>query len=498
LNFNSSEFLVFFPIATIVYYLIPFRFRYIWLLICSYYFYMCWNPVYVLLIIFSTVVTWISGMALESVKKAGWTKERTNRSKKLCVALSFVLNLAVLAYFKYAGFFIGNINSVLSHIHVSYKVPAVDILLPVGISFYTFQALSYTMDVYRDDISAEKNFLRYSLFVSFFPQLVAGPIERSKNLLKQLNEEHPFSYGQARSGLFLMMWGFFLKMVVADRIAIFVDNVYSFYTTYTGWYLIVATVLFAIQIYCDFGGYSAIAMGAAQVMGFRLTDNFNAPYLSYSTADFWRRWHISLTNWFRDYVYIPLGGSRRGTIRRYFNIMVVFFLSGLWHGAGWGYIIWGALNGLYQVIGDILKPVMNKAVRVFHVDRDSFSHRLLRMITTFILIDLSWVFFRTNSFSASIIIIRSMLTAGNIWVLFDDSIFNLGLDQKNFFVLFLSVLLLVFADLMKRKGVCLRKVIGEQGLWFRWLVIFVGVLCILIFGIWGSGYNAENFIYFQF
>ena len=261
------------------------------------------------------------------------------RAKKLCIALSFIANLGVLGYFKYANFLLDNINALLAHLHVVYQAPAVDVLLPVGISFYTFQALGYTMDVYRGEIRAERNFFKYALFVSFFPQLVAGPIERSKNLLRQFDEKHHLNFESLRSGFILMLWGYFLKLVLSDRIAIFVDAVYGDPATYAGWYLIVASILFAFQIYCDFAGYSTIAKGAAEMMGFELMDNFNAPYYSRSVAEFWRRWHISLSGWFRDYLYIPLGGSRRGTLRKYVNLLIVFFVSGLWHGAQWAFVV---------------------------------------------------------------------------------------------------------------------------------------------------------------
>lgn len=339
--FNSTDFLIFFPIAAIGYYMIPHRVRYLWLLICSYYFYMCWNPVYVLLILFSTIITWVSGILLEFVKRRNMQEHKRRIYKNMCVIFSFTLNLCVLGYFKYANFFIDTINYVFKQLHIVYHAPSVDILLPVGISFYTFQALSYTMDVYRNEIKAEKNILRYALFVSFFPQLVAGPIERSKSLLCQLNEKHKISFEKIRSGFMLMLWGYFLKMVIADRIAIVVDVIYGDYTEYNGWYLIVASILFAVQIYCDFAGYSTIALGAGEIMGFSLTDNFNAPYFSQSVAEFWRRWHISLSSWFRDYLYIPLGGNRKGKTRKYFNLMIVFLCSGLWHGAHWNYVAWG-------------------------------------------------------------------------------------------------------------------------------------------------------------
>lgn len=374
--FNSLDFMIFLPIVLLVYFVIPDKIKHIWLLIVSYYFYMCWNAKYALLILFSTIITYFSGLIIEKIKRQSWDERKKLKYKKIVVALSFVINLGILFYFKYINFTLDLISKVFKLINVSISMPAFDIILPVGISFYTFQALSYTMDVYRDDIYAEKNFLRYALFVSFFPQLVAGPIERSKNLLKQLAVPHRFDFELAREGLLLMLWGFFLKIVLSDRIAIFVDTVYGDYNTYAGWYLVIATILFAFQIYCDFSGYSIIAMGAAEILGINLMENFNAPYLSTSVSEFWRRWHISLTSWFKDYLYIPLGGSRKGKIRKYLNKMTVFLVSGLWHGASISFVVWGGLNGFYQVIGEVLQPMRDKLVQLLRLNRDSIGHKL--------------------------------------------------------------------------------------------------------------------------
>lgn len=496
--FNSSSFLIFFPIVTLVYFILPHKIRYIWLLISSYYFYMCWNPAYSLLMLFSTLITYLSGIAIERVKKTSLDDKKRIKYMKLCVALSMILNLSILAYFKYFNFFINNINLILSKIHILYTAPQIDVLLPVGISFYTFQALSYTVDVYRDDIYAEKNFFKYALFVSFFPQLVAGPIERSKNLLIQLNEKHTLKYDNLQSGFMLMLYGYFLKMVIADRIALFVDTVYGDYIKYSGWYLIVASILFAFQIYCDFAGYSTIALGAAKIMGFTLTDNFNSPYLSVSIADFWRRWHISLSSWFKDYVYIPLGGNRKGKVRKYINLMIVFLLSGLWHGAKWTFVIWGAINGLYQVIGQLLMPVRNFLNKVLHLDRESFSHRLYHIIGTFILVDISWVFFRAKHVSDAICIIKSIFTADNIHILFDGSLYGHGLNQRNFILMLLAIAVLIFVDICKNKHIVIREFIAKQEFWFRCLSLLLFTLAILIFGIYGANYNETAFIYFQF
>ena len=288
-------------------------------------------------------------------------KRQPQRRKKFFVALSFILNLSLLFFFKYFDFTVENINFVLARCNLEIITPPFDFLLPVGISFYIFQALSYTMDVYRKEIYVERNFLKYALFVSFFPQLVAGPIERSKNLLKQISTDNVFSYENFRRGLLIMLWGYFQKIVIADRIGILVDTVYGNVGKYAGGYYLLASVLFAVQIYCDFSGYSLIAAGAARVMGFQLMENFNCPYFAKSVAEFWRRWHISLTSWFRDYLYIPLGGNQKGTVRKYLNVMIVFLVSGLWHGAQWTYVVWGGLNGLFQVAGNIFAPVRKRA-----------------------------------------------------------------------------------------------------------------------------------------
>lgn len=497
--FNSFNFLTFFPIVVVMYFIIPNRLKNYWLLICSYYFYMGWNAKYALLILLSTVITFLSGLLLEYVKNNENCQEgRKVFYKKAIVASSFILNLGILFYFKYFNFALELCADVLKVFHLSVEFPIFDIVLPVGISFYTFQALSYTMDVYRGEIYAEKNFFQYALFVSFFPQLVAGPIERSKNLLMQLAHKNKFDFSRFIDGLLLMLWGYFLKMVLADRIAIFVDTVYGDVSQYRGFYLVTATVLFAVQIYCDFSGYSTIAMGAARVLGINLMENFDAPYLSVSVAEFWRRWHISLTSWFKDYLYIPLGGSRKGKIRKYFNKLIVFLVSGLWHGAGLSYVVWGGLNGLYQVIGEILTPVRDFLVMHLGLHRESMGHRFVHMIGTFVLVDFSWIFFRANSFDDALTVIKQMRHLDNAVIFWNGALYDCGLDSKNFGLMILGIGLLFVADLLKRKKVCIREIIQSQDDWCKSVVIAFSICAILLFGIWGPGYNEANFIYFQF
>ena len=496
--FNSLDFLIFFPVVVLVYFIIPNRWKQIWLLITSYYFYMCWNVKYVILIFASTLITYLSGLFIEEIKHLECDNHRKNWLKKSIVAVSFLSNLGILFYFKYINFAIDILVKSFAKIHVQLQIPAVDIILPVGISFYTFQALSYTMDVYRDDIYAEKDFCRYALFVSFFPQLVAGPIERSKNLLKQLSTPRELNVERFREGFLLMLWGYFLKLVLADRIALFVDTVYGDCNTYSGMYLVVATILFAVQIYCDFSGYSIIAMGVAKILGIQLMENFDAPYLAISVADFWRRWHISLTSWFKDYLYIPLGGNRRGKVRKFINIMIVFLVSGLWHGANFSFVVWGGLNGLYQIVGELLKPIRERIGKWLKFNKDSLGYRLACILGTFVLIDFSWIFFRADGFTHAINVIKSIINVQNPVVLFDDSLYQCGIDEKNFHLMLISIGILLFADICKLRKIVIRDVILKQDYWFRLLFIVFSVAFILVFGMWGPSYNQANFIYFQF
>lgn len=496
--FNSIEFLLFFPIVIICYYILPNKIKNIWLLVASYYFYMGWNAEHAVLIFFSTVVTYLTGLILEKIKNSDWERERQKTYKRFTLIGCLVINLSILFYFKYFIFSISILYSVMNKIGITIGVPDYDIILPVGISFYTFQALGYIIDVYRDNIYAEKNFFEYALFVSFFPQLVAGPIERSKNLLKQLSVTHKFDFNMAREGLLLMLWGYFLKIVLADRIAIFVNTVYGDYTSYPGYYLVVATILFSVQIYCDFAGYSTIAVGGAKFLGINLIENFDAPYISTSVAEFWRKWHISLTSWFTDYLYIPLGGNRKGKARKYLNKLIVFLVSGLWHGASVSFIIWGGLNGIYQIVGEFLMPLRDKLVKLFRLNRESLAHKVASAIGTFILIDFSWIFFRAETMTHAINIIKSMINVRNPWIMFDDSLYSCGLDEKNFEIMLIGILVLWVVDICKSKGIVIHKLLIKQDYWCRWLVIDVAIIVLLVFGVWGATYDASSFIYFQF
>lgn len=488
--FNSLEFLIFFPVVTLVYFVIPKKIRYIWLLIASYYFYMSWNPKYALLIAFSTAVTYASGLLIGHFRG-----EERVRTRKWCVALSLIINLGILAVFKYGNFMIANLSSVLSRIGIGVISYRLDLLLPVGISFYTFQALSYTLDVYREKITPERNILKYALFVSFFPQLVAGPIERSSSLLPQIRkiaEIRVWDFERVRDGFLLMMWGLFQKIVIADRVSILVDQVINDYTSYGFAEINLAVFLFAVQIYCDFGGYTNIARGAAKVMGFDLMNNFRQPYLARNIKDFWRRWHISLTSWFTDYLYIPLGGNRKGQARRYLNILIVFAVSGLWHGASWNFVAWGLLHALLQIIGDVRGRIRKKK-GWDRFCKDSFSKRLRNVIVTFVLVDFAWIFFVCSGLSHALQLIRQMFC-----VFSTTNILDLGLNEVNLWIAGVAILVLLAVDIMHEKGLSVSALVNRQEIWFRWILYLGLVWSILLLGIYGQAYDTSTFIYFQF
>lgn len=491
--FNSVAYLVFFPIVVLLYFILPRKLRNFWLLLASYFFYMNWNARYALLLFGSTLITYLCGLAIEQLRRRD-----LSRYMKWVLAISFILNLSILFLFKYSNFFLDNVEQISSLFGHGLHPRRLDIVLPVGISFYIFQALGYTMDVYRGELKAEKNFLKYALFVSFFPQLVAGPIERSKNLLKQFEKEHTFDVDRVRYGLLQIAWGIFMKVVIADQISLVVQNVYTNYLQFTGAEILFATILFALQIYCDFGGYSYIAIGSARVLGFTLMDNFKAPYLSCSVHDFWSRWHISLTSWFTDYLYIPLGGNRKGKGRKYINVMIVFLVSGLWHGADWTFVIWGGLNGLYMVLEEATADFRKRILEKCGVDRKCFSYRFFAGLGTFLLVDFSWLFFCADDLKSAIGMLRQAKANPGMNRLFPAMLSTLGVDVQTAVVVMLAILALVLFDRMQRKNMDMLGLILKQGAAFRYVIYGVLLLTIMMFGVYGYEYAQTAFIYFQF
>jgi D-alanyl-lipoteichoic acid acyltransferase DltB (MBOAT superfamily) len=440
---------------------------------------MCWKAEYLILILVSTLIDYVAGIQM------GKTEAKSERRKYLI--LSLFTNLGLLFAFKYFNFFNESARQIFDYFNIFYNVPSFNVLLPVGISFYTFQTLSYTIDVYRGEKKPERHFGIFALYVAFFPQLVAGPIERSTRLLPQFYQNHHFQYDRITDGLKLMLWGFFKKVVIADRLAILVNQVYNSPHDYTGFPLIIATYFFAFQIYCDFSGYSDIAIGAAQVMGYDLMENFNRPYFSKSISEFWKRWHISLSTWFRDYLYIPLGGNRVGKWRWYFNLFIVFLISGLWHGANWTFVVWGALHGFYLIASIITQKYRDKLSNLSGLEHFPKFQKHLRVFITFHLVTFSWIFFRANSISDAFYITK------HLFVNFQIKWIDLGLTRNGFLVAIASILFMEFIHLIQRRS-RIRHMLRRKPLYIRLPIYIIIAASILLFGI----FRSNEFIYFQF
>ncbi|WP_394332503.1 MBOAT family O-acyltransferase [Maribacter orientalis] len=416
-------------------------------------------------------------------------KEIDKHRKKLLLFISLFFNLGFLIYFKYFNFFIESFVDAFSLFGSKLSLETLNIILPVGISFYTFQTLSYTIDIYRGQLKPAKNGINFFAFVSFFPQLVAGPIERASHLLPQFDKVHKFNYEQIKSGLFLILYGLFKKMVIADRVALYVNEYYSNLADHNGLATLVAILFFAIQIYCDFSGYSDIAIGVARSMGFDLMKNFDTPYFSKSITEFWRRWHISLSTWFRDYVFIPLGGSRKSEYRVYLNLFIVFVISGLWHGASINFVIWGALHGLLIVL-----EKYNKKHKLLSVVSPTFFFDIVKRTYIFILVCFSWIFFRADTFNNSLVVIKKAF--GFKFNEFGTSIVNKGMDQYDLYVAFFVIILLFIIELFQQKFNLYKK-LQSQKIVFRWSLYLCLILLVMVFGIYGD-YDESKFIYFQF
>lgn len=482
--FNSLHFLLFFIVITALYFSLSQSKRWMLLLAGSCYFYMAFVPVYILILGFTIVVDYFAGILIEN---------STGKQRKLYLLYSIVANIGVLAVFKYYNFFNDNFSALMQGLGMPFSFPYLSILLPIGLSFHTFQAMSYTIEVYRGHQKAERHFGIYSLYVMFYPQLVAGPIERPQNLLPQFHASHEFDYARVTSGLRLMAWGLFKKVVIADRLAIAVDTVYSNPERYNSVGLIIATIFFTYQIYCDFSGYSDMAIGAARVMGFRLMTNFNNPYQSSSIGEFWKRWHISLSTWFKDYLYISLGGNRVPVPRWYYNLLIVFLVSGLWHGANWTFVAWGAIHGVYLIGGLLTGGIRGNIRKILHLDRIP----LLSVLTTFGLVAFAWIFFRANSMSDAIYIaIHSITGIPDVIhrALTHQTVYqNLGLSTSFMVLMVCSIILLETVHFYHNKynlAIVFRRLPTPV----RWAFYYAIVLAIIFFGV----FENRQFIYFQF
>lgn len=472
--FNSIEYAWFLPIVFILYWTLPSKLRWVLLLLSSYYFYMSWNVKYVVLIATTTVVSYICAIAIEKTDK--------RQLKQLALATALIVSLGILYIFKYFNFTMSIASQLFSFNPVYLKF-----LLPVGISFYTFQTLSYVIDVYNGSVKAEKHLGVYATFVSFFPQLVAGPIERSSNLLPQIKNENSFDYNVASEGIVLIIWGLYKKVVIADNLAVCVDKVYGDVSSYTGCCLLIATLFFTFQIYCDFSGYSDIARGSAKLFNIELMENFKSPYFSSGLKDFWNRWHISLSSWFRDYVYIPLGGNRVSKMRHAFNLFITFLVSGLWHGANLTFVFWGALHGVGQIIENSLK--------IKKYDRIGI-HWLLRVVITFVFVMFAWIFFRAASILDAVYVIRHMFDGVmHFKAYIVEGVNALGIGARSdirriIFVYFCPLMIYDFLSL--QNDVC--KYLSKLNVYIKYSAILLITVVILAFGYVGK----SSFVYFQF
>ncbi|MES2796972.1 MAG: MBOAT family O-acyltransferase [Bacteroidota bacterium] len=482
--FNSLHFVAFFLIVTPIYFWLPQIHKWKWLLAISCYFYMIFLPIYILILGFTIVIDYFAGIYIEKT---------IGSKRKLYLIISLIANIGVLAVFKYYNFLNEILTTFINKAGYYNPAPILTILLPVGLSFHTFQAMSYTIEVFRGNQKAERHFGIYALYVMFYPQLVAGPIERPQNILHQFYEKHSFEYQRVADGLKQMAWGFFKKIVVADRLAVFVNTVYNSPGNYEGFPLIVATIFFSIQIYCDFSGYSDIAIGAAKVMGFKLMKNFDKPYFSASISEFWKRWHISLSTWFRDYFYISLGGNRVVKWRWYYNLFLTFLLSGLWHGANWTYVIWGGLNGFYLILEAATLPFRLNLLEKIGINRNSAILKVFSIGITYILICLAWVFFRASDLEAALYIIKNMPVNINqsMKVLFTA---NFGLDLYGYIIAILSILTLFFVEFFQTKHSVLEW-LKYKPTAFRYSLYILLISVILFIGSFDAN---QQFIYFQF
>lgn len=483
--FNSFTFLIFFAILTVIYYLLPHRFRWALLVLASLYFYALFNTGFVFLLLGVALVTYLLGL--------GMARSELPRQKKWILALGVLAALVPLFVYKYFDFFASSVDAVILGIRPSPEpaqfAPRLGLLLPAGLSFFTFSCISYLADVYQGKLAAEQHVGRFLLYVSFFPKLLAGPIERATRFLPQLLKPVHFSGENVTLGLQLMLWGLFKKVVIADRLAVLVDAAYKIPATSSPVDLLIGTYFFAFQIYCDFSGYTDIAIGAAKVLGIDLMENFRRPYLATSVIEFWgkRRWHISLTNWFRDYMYIPLGGSRVSPVRRNLNLLAVFVVSGLWHGANWTFVIWGALNGIYQVIATIFRGTGDRVGRALHLP--GWLASVLSALLTFHLILVTWVFFRANSLTDAVTVLSRVGT--NLARLPAGLVVRLG-DEAVLISLGLIAFLLVIEILDEQRAFW--QTLRVRPRYMRWAVYYLLLLGLIILGSW----QMRQFVYMQF
>lgn len=456
------------------------------LLLCSsIFFYCCFDVKYVLLLFLSIAFTFLGAILGDKINK-------------VIMLVALAANIFLLLCIKYMGCVCANINPGLMIYNCGGVQSHQSAIMVVGLSFYVFQSSSYLLDVYWGKQDVEKNIVDYALFVSFFGTIVSGPIQKARNFLPQIKEKRLINDEGIRKAILYFLWGAALKMIIADRLALFTNTVWDSYTSFAGFTLLIAALVYSVQIYLDFAGYSYMAIGVASLFGFTMADNFLQPYLSLNIDDFWRRWHVSLTSWFREYLYIPLGGNRKGTIRTYINNIIVFLVSGLWHGTEWSFIIWGGLHACYKVIGNLTEKWRVGLCGILKINRDTLGYRLWQRCFVFSLTSFAWIFFRASSLENAIGFIKGMFSCWNPWVLFDKSIYSLGLVREEWDICIWGMVIVLIVSSMKEKGKSILEGFGHQNIIFRYACYAAMFLALLIFGIYGPEYNASAFIYMGF
>lgn len=530
--FVSGTFIVFLLITCFIYFIVPKKYQWIVLLIASYIFYVFSGLKLLFFLLLTTAVTFITGRQLGAVNKKTSDyleinkknitredkkefKNQQTKTKRRILLIAILVNFGILIFLKYFNFLAGNVNSVLSIFTNNTKIPVLNLLLPLGISFYTLQSVGYVVDVYRGKYKPDNNIARFALFMSFFPQIVQGPIARYDQLAHQLFEEHNFKYDRVAQGAQLILWGFIKKLVIADRLAIIVDPIFNNYQNYGGILLFIAAAGYGFQVYADFSGGMDIARGAAQILGIDLVLNFERPYFARSISEFWRRWHITLGSWMKDYVFYPLSLSKQfsklGKATRkilgnyigkklptFLSMFIVFVLVGVWHGSSWKYVGYGIWNAVIIVSSILLEPFYIYLAQKCHINTECFSWRFFQMIRTFFLGSLGRYFSRGLSFMVAIDMMKRTFTEFNPWVLFDGTLLNLGLDIYNILIIIFMIIFMLFVGILQEKGIHIRQTLSCQNLYFRWMVYVGAIVLLLVIGIYGPGYSATEFIYQQF
>ena len=529
MNFTSYIFFAFLIVVFLGYFLLPKKARWVWLLLCSYAFYAYTGWYYLAFLLYSTLVTFLTGLWLGHTETraaavlaqtgADWSRQekkafnqKTARKKRGILLVGLLLNLGMLIVLKY---FLGSLNNLLTQVwQLAAPGHVIGLVFPLGVSFYTFQSTGYLLDCYRGTIQPDRNLAKYALFVSFFPQLIQGPIARHNQLAAQLYEHHSFDYTRVKHGLELVLWGYFKKVVIADRVGVLVATVVDDYTGYAGSIIFVSILFYALQLYADFSGGIDVARGVGQVLGIQMAENFKRPFFSTSLNEFWQRWHITLGGWFRDYVFYPIAVSKvlarftkkiRKRSRHLAKVLpnciasfVSFLLLGIWHGSQWKYVAFGLYYGVLISLSTLLKPAFDRLTEKLHIRTDAFSWRLLQSLRTIFCVLLGLYFIRGGSFLAALSMLKRTFTAPGFIYLWNNTILTLGLNWANLMLVFCGALIMLAAGILQERGIVIREALDRQNLWLQWTLLLLGLFAVLIYGVYGTGYDAASFIYETF